>query len=394
MFSEKCVAWGKVRNPMRELSEYGARRKAEIGEENVFDFSLGNPSVAPPPSLDRAIVDIINSNIPKIHGYTTAAGIPSLREKIAENLMNIYGLEVDPNLIYVTCGASASLAICAHSLLSPGDECVVLAPTYPEYRIFVEGAEGKLVVVPAAKNLRVDPDSLEKAITKKTGAMIINSPNNPTGIMLKKEDIEAIARILKKHSELNKRPIYLITDEPYREIVYDNAKIPCILKIYDDSIMCYSFSKSLSIPGERIGYVLVNKKAQNAQDLYYAFMGAGRMLGYVNPPSLFQRVVERCIGETSDISEYDRNRKLLMNSLKEIGYDFVPPEGAFYLFLKSLEPDARAFSERAKKHELLVVPSDDFGCTGFLRVSYCVAESVIKKALPAFRALYEEYQSS
>lgn len=393
MFPEKALAWGKVRNPMRELFEYGIKRKAEIGEENVFDFSLGNPSVAPPPSLDKAIVDIINSKTPGIHGYTTACGIPSLREKIADNLMDFYGLSADPNLIYVTCGATAALSICMHSLLQPKDECIVLAPTFPEYRIFVEGAGGKLTVVPAAQNFHLNPLDLEKAITKNTRAMIINSPNNPTGVLLSKKDIEDIAKILKHYSQVNKRTIYLITDEPYREIVYDLAKVPSVLDIYDDSIMCYSFSKSLSIPGERIGYIVVNKKATNAQDLYCTIMGAARYLGYVNPPSLFQRVIAKCIGQTSDISEYDTNRKLLMNGLKQIGYDFVKPEGAFYLFLKSLEPDAKAFSERAKKYELLLVPSDDFECTGYVRVSYCVAQSVILRSLPAFKALYDDYKN-
>lgn len=392
MLPQNTLSWGKTRSSIRELSEYGARRKSEIGAENVFDFSLGNPSVPPPDCLDEAILDIIGSKTPGIHGYTTAAGILPLREKITRNLMDIYGLDADPNLVYVTCGAAAALCISLKAILEPGDEVIVLAPFFPEYRVFVEGMGGVLRVVPSSSDFRVDGESLEKAVTPHTRAMIINSPNNPTGVLLTEEDIRLIAGILSKYSDNYNRAIYLITDEPYREIVYNNAEIPCVLKLYADSIMCYSFSKSLSVPGERIGYALVNSAANEAEDLYASIMGAGRCLGYVNPPSLFQRVIERCIGETSDISEYLRNRDLLCAGLRKIGYDFIHPDGAFYLFTKALEPDARNFSLKARKHELLLVPSDDFGCPGYVRISYCVDESVIRNAMPAFEALYDEYR--
>lgn len=391
MLPEKTLSWGKTRSSIRELSEYGSIRKKEIGPQNVFDFSLGNPSLPPPSCLDQAIIDIISSKKPGIHGYTTACGILSLRKKIATNLQHIYALDADPNLVYVTCGAAAALCISLKAILIPGDEVVVLSPFFPEYRVFTEGMGGVLKAVPATSDFRVDPESLEKTITKKTRAMIINSPNNPTGMLLTKEDIKTISDILIRHSTKNQRTIYLISDEPYREIVYDGVKVPSVLGIYDDSIMCYSFSKSLSIPGERIGYILINSKAKEAVDLYASVMGAGRSLGYVNPPSLFQHVIERCIGEISDISQYLKNRDILCDSLQKIGYNFIHPDGAFYLFVKALEPDAKAFSERAKKHELLLVPSDDFGCRGYVRVSYCVAESVIKNAMPAFKELYDEY---
>lgn len=393
MLPQKPLSWGKAPSSIRELAEYGAKRKAEIGPENVFDFSLGNPNVPPPSLVDESIIDIISSKTPNIHGYTTAAGIASLREKIAANLMDIYGLKADPELIYVTCGAAAGIAASLNAILEPHDEVLTLAPYFPEYDVFTDGAGGILRSASMTPDFHVDPLALEKVIGPKTRAMIINSPNNPTGILLTRKDIETIADILKKHAAINKRAIYLISDEPYRELVYDNLKVPSVLDIYADSIMCYSFSKSLSIPGERIGYVLVNRQASEARDLYASIKGAARSLGYVNPPSLFQRVVERCIGKTSDISQYVKNRDLLCEGLSKIGYDFVHPDGAFYLFTKALEPDAKAFSNKAKEHELLLVPSDDFGYPGYVRISYCVSLSVIINSMPHFKALYDEYNS-
>ena len=393
MLPEKTLAWGQRRSCIRELAEYGATRRAEIGADKVYDFSLGNPSVPAPECVNRAVIDIVSDKTIPAHAYTTAAGLISLRQKLAENLNARYALKLSPELLYVTCGAAASLTISLRAVLLPGDEVVVIAPFFPEYRVFVEGAGGKLVVVPAAADFTVDIEAFDKAISSKTKAVIINSPNNPSGAVLSEKNIKDIAAVLKKHENANKSPIYLISDEPYREIVYDGADVPCTLQYYDDSIMCYSFSKSLSLPGERIGYIAVNDKMQDAALVYASVMGAGRAQGYVNPPSLFQRVIERCVGETSDISEYALNRKLLLDGLSSIGYEYAEPKGAFYLFMKALEPDAKAFSERAKKHELLLVPSDDFGCEGYVRISYCVSRSVIENSIPAFKALYEEYKT-
>ena len=391
MLPKETIEWGSSRSCIRELAEYGAQRKAQIGADRVYDFSLGNPSVPAPECVDSSIIDIINDPSIHAHAYTTAAGLFSLRQRLADELNNRYGLSLKPELFYVTCGAAASLTISLRAVLLPQDEVIVIAPFFPEYRVYVEGQGGILRTVPPAKDFTVDLEAFEKAINKNTKAVIINSPNNPTGAVLDEQHIKDIAEILKRHERENKSPIYLISDEPYREIVYDGLSVPCTLKYYDNSIMCYSFSKALSVPGERIGYIAVNDRMQDADTVYASVLGAGRALGYINPPSLFQRVIERCAGKTSDISEYAENRRLLMNMLDEIGYEYIKPQGAFYLFMKALEPDAVKFSERARKHELLLVPSDDFGCEGYVRIAYCVDSSVIRNAKPAFKALYDEY---
>jgi len=411
MLPEKTLAWGLSRSCIRELAEYGAGRKKEIGAENVFDFSLGNPSVPSPAVVDQSILDLIRDNIANeeakasgkaapaegfggsIHGYTTAAGIMSLRQKIADDLDSRFGLNINPGLIYVTCGAAASLTISLKAVLLPDDEVITVAPFFPEYRVFTEGQGGRLVVVPAADDFMIDLDAFAAALTDKTRAVIINSPNNPSGAVLSEACVKGMTDLLKAHEAKTGRTIYLISDEPYREIVYDGVKNPCLLNNYDDAIMCYSFSKSLSVPGERIGYIAVSDKMTDAANVYASIMGAGRCLGYVNPPALFQRVIERSIGQTADITEYKTNRDLLCAGLKEIGYEYVEPQGAFYLFVKALEPDAKAFSDRAKAHELLLVPSDDFGCTGYVRLSYCIDKHVIERSMPAFKALMEEYRA-
>ena len=393
MLPEKTLAWGLSRSCIRELAEYGARRKAEIGAENVYDFSLGNPSVPSPEIVNASIAELIKDDSVNIHGYTTAAGILSLREKLAADLNSRFGLELTPDLFYVTCGAAASLTVTLKAILFPGDEVITVAPFFPEYRVFVEAVGGVLKVVPAAPDFQIDLDAFEKLLSDKTKAVIINSPNNPSGAVFSEDCIKGLAAIMKRHEEKTGETLYLISDEPYREIVYGDITVPCTMNYYDDAIICYSFSKSLSVPGERIGYIAVSNKLNDCRNVYASIMGAGRALGYVNPPSLFQRVIERSVGQTSDISEYRKNRDLLCNGLKEIGYEYVDPQGAFYLFVKALEPDALAFSERAKKHELLIVPSDDFGCTGYVRLAYCVATSTIEKSMPAFKALFEEYQA-
>ena len=393
MLPENTLAWGMARSCIRELAEYGWKRKEEIGAENVFDFSLGNPSIPAPEGVNAAIAELIQGDSVALHGYTTAAGLMSLRQKIADDLNARFGAGVDPRRIYVTCGAAAGLAAGLRALLLPGDEVVTLAPFFPEYRVFVEASGGKLVPAqPRVGDFQLDPAAFEAVLSEKTKAVIINSPNNPSGVVLTKESLQALSAALRRHEEKTGRAVYLICDEPYRELAYDGVEVPCVFNWYDDAILCYSFSKSMSIPGERIGYLAVGSRAKDADRVYASIMGAARALGYVNPPSLMQRVVEKCLGQTADMAKYKENRDRLMAGLKEIGYDFVKPEGAFYLFMKSPEKDAKAFSERAKKHELLLVPSDDFGIPGYVRIAYCVSLEMIERSMPAFRALLAEYR--
>lgn len=392
MLPEKTLAWGKSRSCIRELAEFGWARKAQIGEENVFDFSLGNPSIPAPPCVNETIAELLRGDSLALHSYTTAAGLLSLREALAKDLNEKFHSDVDPELIYVTCGAAAGLAICLRAVLMPGDEVVALAPFFPEYRVFTEAAGGTLVTVqPRMEDFQIDPKALECALSDKTRAVIVNSPNNPSGAVLSRESIALLTDALRRQEEKTGKTIYLICDEPYRELLYDDVELPFILNEYDDAILCYSFSKSLSIPGERIGYLAVSSRMAEKTDVYAGIMGAARALGYVNPPSLFQRVVEKCLGQTADIAKYRENRDLLMAGLDEAGFRYVKPQGAFYLFMESPEPDAKAFSERAKRHELLLVPSDDFGCPGYVRLAYCVSREMIERSLPAFREMAKEY---
>lgn len=386
------LAWGKSRSCIRELAEYGAARKAEIGAENVFDFSIGNPSIPAPDCVNAAISELIKGDSVTLHGYTTAAGLMSLRQRIADDMNRRFGTDVRPERIYVTCGAAAGLAASLRAILLPGDEVAALAPFFPEYTVFTENAGGVLrAVQPESGDLQLDEKALRDVLTDKTRAVIINSPNNPTGVILSDESLRALASALREHEKKTGKTVYLICDEPYRELVYDETPVPCVFNYYDDSIVCYSFSKSMSIPGERIGYIAVGSKMADGDDVYASIMGAARGMGYVNPPSLFQRVVERCIGETSDISKYRENRDVLCAGLKKLGFEYVEPQGAFYLFMKSPEPDAKSFSERAKRHELLLVPSDDFGCPGYVRIAYCVSKDMIERSMPAFAELAAEY---
>jgi aspartate aminotransferase len=392
MLPANTVGWGAARSCIRTLAEYGAVRKKEIGAENVYDFSLGNPSIPAPDCVNGAIAELLKGDSVALHGYTTAAGVVSLREKIAEELNGRYGTHLTPDHLYVTCGAAAALCIALRAVLFPGDEVIVPAPFFPEYRVFTEASGGVLVPVPPRGDLQIDVEALERALTPRTRAVIINSPNNPSGVIFDEENLRALASVLRRQEEKTGEPVYLITDEPYRELVYDGAAVRSAIEFYDDTFMAYSFSKALSIPGERIGYLAVSDRMRDAGNVYYSVLGAGRALGYVNPPSLFQRVMERCLGQTADVSQYRANRDLLCAGLREIGYDFVEPQGAFYLFVKCPIPDAKEFSERAKKHELLLVPSDDFGCPGFVRIAYCVSADMIRRSMPAFRALMDEFR--
>ena len=382
---------GEERSVIREIFECGNARKREIGEENVFDFSLGNPSVPAPPEVNAEIARLI-ADMPSVqlHGYTSAAGAPEVRAAVADYLKAQFGAPVSASRVYMTCGAAASLTITLAAMSEAGDEFVVVAPYFPEYRVFIEQAGGKVVEAKAAENFHLDLAALDRAIGAHTKAVILNSPNNPTGAVYGKEELAALAALLQKKSEARGAPVYLIADEPYRELTY-GAEVPCLLNIYPNTVLCYSFSKSLSLAGERIGYIAVPDACADADALFAAVCGAGRSLGYVCAPALFQRVIAKCLGRSGDIAAYRENRDLLWKGLADMGFACVPPEGAFYLFVKSPEPDAKAFCERAKKYELLLVPSDSFGVEGYVRISYCVAKETIERSLPAFAKLAKEY---
>ncbi len=391
--NEKMMKLGKQPSVIREIFEYSNKRKAEIGDSKVFDFSLGNPSIPAPQLVDDTIKELVESgDSVALHGYTSAQGAMNVREQIAKNITTRFGVEAGAKNIYITCGAAASLTSTLKAVCNEGDEVILLAPFFPEYTVFCENAGAKTrVVLGVGESFAPDFDALEGAISQKTAAVIINSPNNPTGAIIPQSDIEKLAALLKQKSKELGRTIYIVADEPYRELTY-GAEVPYIPAFYDNTVVCYSYSKSLSLPGERIGYVFVSPRCDAADDLFAAICGAARSMGYVCAPSLMQRVIAKCDGMTSDISLYDKNRTLLYDSLTEIGYSAVKPEGAFYLFMKSLEEDANAFCERAKKYELLLVPADSFGAKGYVRISYCVAYDTIKNSIPAFKALFEEYK--
>jgi len=392
MLPEMSLALGQSKSCIRELAAYGSARKAEIGAENVFDFSIGNPNVPAPACVEKALRDVLaETDSVVLHGYTPAVGLPSLRKAIAADLDVRYQAGVAPERIYVTCGAAAGLVACTRGLLCPGEEAVAFAPFFPEYRVFVEAAGGVLVSVPPTETLQPDFDALETALTEKTKLVLVNTPNNPSGVVLTRESLDRLGDILRAAQERFGHTIYLVSDEPYRELVYDGQAVPCVLHSYDNTILCYSFSKSLSLPGERIGYLAVGPRMDDGDTVFASLAGAARGCGYVNAPSTIQRVVERCLGATADLSVYKRNRDLLYESLCSFGFDCVYPDGAFYLFMKTPEPDAQAFSERAKGYELLLVPGDDFGLGGYVRIAYCVAEDTIRRSLPAFRKLAEAY---
>ena len=393
MFSQEMYGLGSKRSIIREIFEYGNKRKAEIGAENVFDFSLGNPSVPAPDCVNETLREMLETeDSVALHGYTSAQGDANVRRTIAEYLNKQHGTSLTADSLYMTVGAAASLSICCRALSLPGDEFITFAPFFTEYRVFVEAAGSKLVVVPANREtFQIDFEKFRELLNERTKAVIINSPNNPSGVVYSEETILTLCDILREAEKKYGHPIYLISDEPYREIVYDGIKVPYLMNYYDDTFVCYSYSKSLSLPGERIGYVAVSDKMEDWKAVYAAICGAGRALGYVCAPSMFQRLAARCVDKTSDVSIYKKNRDLLYGGLVKYGYHCVKPEGAFYLFVEAMEPDANAFCEKAKKYELLLVPGDDFGCPGFVRISYCVSPELIERALPAFEKLAKEY---
>lgn len=394
MFSEQMVSLGKKRSTIREIFEYGNQRAAIVGRENIYDFSLGNPNVPAPQSVTDTMLSLLQTEPAEIlHGYTSAPGLDYVRQAMADYLNRTYDTKFRKENFYMTVGAAAAICTVLKALAEPSDEFVVPAPFFPEYRCWIENtANAKCVIVPALpENFQINFDALEESLNSHTKAVIINTPNNPSGAVYSEETIRRLATLLEEKSKKFGHPIYLISDEPYREIVYDGIKLPFVTKYYKDTFVCYSFSKSLSLPGERIGYVLIPDELTQSQDAFAAVCGAGRILGYVNAPSMLQRVVANCVGQTSDLSIYERNRTLLYNALINAGYYCVKPEGAFYIFPRALEADEYAFCERAKKYDLLLVPGSDFGCPGHVRISYCVKTEMIEKALPLFERLAKEY---
>lgn len=393
MYAEEMYRLGTNRSVIRDLFEYGNKRKAQIGAENVFDFSLGNPNVPAPESVKEVLADLIQKEDPvALHSYTSAQGDAKVRQAIAEYVNGQHGTSLTADNFYMTVGAAASLTISLKALAEPEDEFIVFSPFFPEYRVFVEGVGAKLVVVESdPKDFQIDKEAFQAAVTPHTKGVIVNSPNNPSGVVLTEECIQGICQVLEEKQKEYGKEIFLIADEPYRELVYGDIKVPYLMNYYDNTLVCYSYSKSLSLPGERIGYIAVSDHIKDWKNVYAAVCGAGRVLGYVCAPSLFQKVIARCQGQVSDVSVYKKNRDILYNALTEYGYRCIKPDGAFYLFVESLEKDAAAFSEKAKEFELLLVPADSFGTPGFVRISYCVSTKQIEDSLPAFKKLAESY---
>ncbi len=386
---------GSKRSIIREIFEYSKQRAKEIGADKVFDFSLGNPSVPAPEEVNETIKELLEKeDSVALHGYTSAQGDLKTRTVISDSIKDRFGINMNPNLIYMTCGAAASLSICLKALIEEekNEEVIVFAPFFTEYRVFVENAGAKITVsTPEEKTFAPDLSDFEKKINGNTKAVIVNSPNNPSGVVYTEETVKALCAILDKKSKEYSHPIYLIADEPYRELVYSGVKVPYLMNYYSNTLVCYSYSKALSLPGERIGYIAVCPEAEQAQEIYLAVCGAGRSLGYVCAPSLFQQVISRCANAKVDIGIYKENRDLLYDGLTSYGYECVKPDGAFYLFVKALEEDAYKFYEAAKEEELLVVPCDDFGTPGYVRIAYCVDKKRVLGALPAFKRLAEKY---
>ena len=393
MISNKMEGLVKNSSVIRAMFEEGKRLSGIYGEENVFDYSLGNPNVEPPESIKKAIIDIITEESPNlVHGYMNNSGYEDVREKIAEYINSKNQINLTSENIIMTCGAAGGLNIILKTIINPGDEVIALAPFFGEYSNYVANYDGKLVVVNSdKKNFQPDFKLFEEAITKNTKAVIINTPNNPTGVIYTEESIKKIAEILEQKQKEFNSSIYLISDEPYKEIAYDGAKVPFILNYYKNSFIGYSYSKSLSLPGERIGYIAVNGTMDDFSDVIASLNVANRILGFVNAPSLFQRVIAKTLGAEVDVNIYKKNRDLLYNHLINLGFECVKPDGAFYLFPKALIEDDKKFAEAAKKYNLLIVPGSAFGFPGYFRLSYCLSYEKIEKSLDSFTKLAKEF---
>ena len=395
IYNKQAYELGSKRSAIRELFEYGKQRVAIVGAENVYDFSLGNPTVPAPDCVDETIRQLTKEmDCIQLHGYTSAQGDTETRTAIAEFLNQTHGTHFEANDFYITMGAAASLSIAFHALTtSVEDEFIAIAPFFPEYKVFVEATGASLKVVPAdTENFQINFAELENCINANTKGIIINSPNNPSGAVYSSETITKLAELLERKEKEYGHPIFIIADEPYREIAYDGVEVPFVTKYYANTLVCYSYSKSLSLPGERIGYILVPQEAYESKALYAAVAGAGRSLGYVCAPSMMQKVITRCQGQTGDILAYKKNRDLLYDGLTKIGYKCFKPQGAFYMFVKAMGGDSAAFCEKAKELDLLLVAADGFGCPGYVRISYCVDRDMIERSMTAFAKLAESYK--
>jgi len=395
MLNQKYHALGTAPSFIRELFMYGLDQAKVIGAENVYDYSLGNPSIPAPKKINETICDVAtNMDSVKLHGYSVAAGFEEARAAVAANLNKRFNMDLGAGNLFFTCGAAPAIfaTFCALTV-DENSEILAIAPYFLEYEVFVTNAGAKFKVVPAdTEAFQINIAELEKAITENTQAVIINSPNNPSGVVYTEETLKAVAELLTRKGEEYGHPIYIVADEPYRELVYGDVVVPFIPNIYNNTIVCYSYSKSLSLPGERIGYVCVPDKCEDSKDIYFTVMGAARASGHVCPPTLIQKVIENCADEMPDLAAYDENRNLLYNSLKEMGYEAAKPDGAFYLFVKAPNGDAMQFSNDARyKENLLVVPGDVFGCPGYFRLSYCVSNDMIRRSLPAFQRMFDLY---
>ena len=393
MVSEAMRQLGAQGNPMRVLFEYGKKRGAEIGAENVLDFALGNPSVPPPARVNQVIMDILSGeNRDAIHAYTSASGDLEARNTIAASLNRRFDAGCAGSDLFLTCGAAPALCACLKGLCCPGDKFMVITPYFTEYRIFIEGAGAQVVEVPAARDtFRLDIPAIEAALDSHVKGIVINSPNNPSGVVYSRENLEALAVLLRRKGNEYGAPIYLISDEPYREVVYDGVEVPWVPHCYENTLVCYSYSKAISLPGERIGYVLVPPSMEDHDGVYQAVAGAGRCVGHINAPSIFQQVAAACDGLVSDLTAYTVNRNLLYDNLTAMGFQCVRPEGTFYLLVKSPEPDAAAFSRKAMELDLLFPDTGSFACPGYVRIAYCVPTSRVEQSLPRFRELARMY---
>ena len=393
MINPSAYALGSNRSCIRELFEYGNRRAAEVGRENVYDYSLGNPSIPSPPEVNDTIRQVLaEMDSLQVHGYTTAMGDPATRQAISQDLNARFGCNTKPEEFFIMNGAAPELVAVLRALSVPKAEVLAIAPYFPEYKPFAEEAGLTFKVVPAdVPGFQINFEALDAMITRHTHAIILNSPNNPSGVVYTRETLVKLSNLLMNKAIDYGHTIYLISDEPYRELSY-GVEVPWIPAIHPDTIVCYSYSKSLSLPGERIGYVYVPQSATRGKELYAAVAGAARACGHVCAPSLWQKVIARCTHLRPDLAAYDRNRTLLYEALTEMGYEMAKPDGAFYLFIKAPGDDAVLFSEAAKAKDLLVVPGDGFGCPGYFRICYCVSEDMIRRSLPAFKALMEEFK--
>lgn len=391
MLNETAYSLGANRSVIRDLFEYGKARAAIVGPEHVYDYSIGNPSIPSPPEVNETIRQVLADTDPLLlHGYTSAVGDLETRQAIADDLNARYGIDTKPEEFFLGCGAAPELVSVFKALAVPGGEVLTVAPYFPEYKPFVESAGMQLQVVPAdVPSFQIDFSAMESLISPHTQAVLLNSPNNPSGVVYTRQTLERLADLLNRKSAAFGHPIYLISDEPYRELAY-GVEVPWVPSIYPSTIVCYSYSKSLSLPGERIGYVYVPREAADGERLYAAVAGAARSCGHVCAPSLWQKVIARCTHLRPDLESYDRNRRRLYDALTAYGYEMAKPDGAFYLFIKAPGGDSLAFGEKAKAKDLLIVPGEGFGCPGYFRICYCVSQTQIENSLPVFRALIEE----